>query len=154
MKLKDKNGQKPAQQQKTKMTLNEFYERELPTLADVVTFCNNLPMSLYADTTVLKSPEVVFRGQGLSKNQLVSQEYLLNFKRTEADFGMVVGTNNYSLPMVSGAIAKRDLEENDEGIIELPPSRNERAPLGAVIRSRRSVRHYTGKQLSLQDLST
>ena len=34
--------------------LDEFFTRELPPLSDVVTFCNNLPMSLYADSTGVK----------------------------------------------------------------------------------------------------
>jgi len=149
MAQKNDNGHK-----KTKMTLADFYERELPPLAEVVTFCNNLQMSLYADTTVVKSPEVVFRGAALSQNHLVSQEYLLNFRRSEADLGMIIGTHNYSLPMAMGAVANRDQEENEGDLIHLPAPKNERAPIGAVIRSRRSVRHYSGKPVSLQDLAT
>lgn len=136
------------------MTLANFLERELPTISDIVTFCNNLPMSPYADTTVVKSPEAVFRGLVLSQNRLLAEEYLLNFRRSEADLGMVVGVNNYALPMAVGALANRDLEEDVDDLIPLPPYHNVKAPIGAVIRSRRSVRHYSGKKLSLRDLST
>jgi|SRR5579884_366496 len=153
MKLKNTNGAQPARP-KAKMSLDNFYEKELPLLADVVTFCNNLPMSLYADTTVVKSPEVVFRGSLLSQNRLVAEEYLLNFKRSEADLGVVIGTNNYSLPMAVGAVANRDLEESEENLLSLPAPRNERAPIGPLIRSRRSVRSYSGKPVTMQDLST
>jgi len=139
---------------KTKMTLADFCEGEMPTLADVVTFCNNLPLSLYADTTVVKSPEVVFRGLAFSQNRLVAEDYLLNFRRSEADLGVVIGTNNYSLPMAVGAVAARELEENEDDLIRLPPPHNERAPIAALIRSRRSVRNYSGRAISLQDLST
>jgi SagB-type dehydrogenase family enzyme len=154
MKLKDGSREQPVQQMKTKMTLGEFYERELPALSDVVTFCNNLPMSLYADTTVVKSPEVVFRGMVLSQNRFVSEEYLLNYRRCEADLGVVIGVNNYKLPMAVNAVAHRDLEENEADLVRLPPYRNERAPIGPVIRSRRSVRKYSGEAVSLQELST
>ncbi|MGZ8710613.1 MAG: hypothetical protein ACXW28_10340, partial [Thermoanaerobaculia bacterium] len=74
---------------KTAMTLAEFMTNELPPLVDVVTFCNNLPMSLYADSTVVKSPEVVFRGVATSKTTLLAEEYLLNFRRSEADVGVL-----------------------------------------------------------------
>jgi SagB-type dehydrogenase family enzyme len=146
--------QKPGTRSKTKITLSEFYERELRPLADVVTFCNNLQFSLYADTTVVKSPEVVFRGVALSQNRLVSEDYLLNFRRNQADLGVVIGTHNYSLPAAAGAAANRDLEESEDDLLPLPAPKNERAPIGAVIRSRRSIRHYSGKSISLQDLST
>jgi len=140
--------------QKVRMTLDEYIERELPPLSQVVTFCNNLPISLYADTTVVKSPEVVFRGLLLSANRLLAEEYLLNARRSDADLSVVIGANNYRLPMAVAAMAKRDAEETDEGLIPLPPYKNERAPLGAVIRSRRSVRNYSGESVSLEHLST
>jgi SagB-type dehydrogenase family enzyme len=154
MKPKSGSGQGPIQQKKTTMTLNEFYQKELPLLAEVVTFCNNLPVSLYADSTGVKSPETVFRGSLLSQNRLVAEEYLLNFKRSEADLGVVIGTTNYSMPMAVSAIANRDLEESEDDLIQLPPSRNERAPIGPIIRSRRSQRHYSGAPVSLLDLAT
>ena len=136
------------------MTRDDFFARELPPLSDIVTFCNNLPISLYADTTVVKSPEVIFRGLVLSRNRLVAEQYLLNFRGNEADLGVIMGTNNYSLPMVVGALANRDMEEDEEDIIALPPYKNVRAPLSSVVRSRRSVRRYSGKAVSLQQLST
>ena len=155
MRRKSGNEEQQGQRKKkTTMTLADFFARELPPLSDIVTFCNNLPMSLYADTTVVKSPEVVFRGLVLSQNRLVAEEYLLNFRRSEADLGVVIGTNNYSLPMAVGALANRDQEEDEEGLISLPPYQNVRAPIGPIIRSRRSVRRYSGKGLSLQELST
>ncbi len=154
--IRRKSGEAAKAQQpvKTKMTLAEFFARELPPLSDIVTFSNNLPMSLYADTTVVKSPEVVFRGLVLSRNRFMAEEYLLNFRRNESDLGVVIGTNNYTLPMAVGALAHRDMEEDEGDLIALPSYRNVREPLGPVIRSRRSVRHYSGKAISLQDLST
>jgi len=58
------------------------------------------------------------------------------------------------MPMAVAAAANRDLEESEEDLIPLPPSRNERAPIGPIIRSRRSQRHYSGEAVSLQDLAT
>ncbi|MBX3745298.1 MAG: SagB/ThcOx family dehydrogenase [Verrucomicrobiae bacterium] len=139
---------------KTTMTAAEFMSKETPLVSSVVTFCNNLPMSLYADTTVARSPEVVYRGLILSHNRLVAEEYLLNFRRSDADFGVAIGVNNFRLPVAVAAVAHRDLEEEDGGHIALPPYDTLRAPLGPVIRSRRSVRRYSGKSATLEELST
>jgi len=152
--MRNQPGAGEPGRRKTKLSEAEYFGRELPTLCDIVSFCNNLPMSLYADTTGVKSPEVVFRGLVLSRNRLVAEEYLLNFRRSEADLGVVIGTNNYSLPMAVGALANRDLEEDERALVRLPPYQQVKAPLGSVIRSRRSVRRFSGKPLSLQDLST
>lgn len=136
------------------MSLDEFLEKELPPLADIVNFSNNLPMSIYAGSTAVKSPETVYRGMMLSPSGLAAEEYLLNFKGNDADLGIIYGTNNYSMPAVVASLASRGREEVEEGIIALPPYRLVREPIGAVIRARRSVRDYSGKAISLEDLST
>ncbi|MCW3051454.1 MAG: sagB [Chthonomonadales bacterium] len=151
---RSKDDGEPRARKKVTMPLTQFMANEVAPLADIISFCNNIPMSLYADSTVIKSPEVVFRGQMFSRNRFLSEEFLLNFRRSEADFGIVVGTNNYTMPMAVGAMANRDTEEDEENFIPLPPFQNVRAPIGPVIRSRRSVRQYSGNPLSLQDLST
>lgn len=143
-----------AEREKTRMSLEQYFAREVPVLSDVVTFANNLPMSLYADSTGVKSPEVVFRGLALSRNRLISEEYLLNFRRSEADLGLAIGINNYSLPMAVGALVHRDREESEEKQIALPAYRNVRLPLSAAIRGRRSVRRYSGRTIDLEELST
>src|SRR5215510_9322016 len=53
---KKSSSQQPDHRKKTKMTLAQFSQREMPLMAGAVNFCSNLPMSLYADTTVVKSP--------------------------------------------------------------------------------------------------
>jgi SagB-type dehydrogenase family enzyme len=136
------------------MSLANFFAGELPVLSEIVTFCNNLPISLYADSTGVKSPEVAYRGLLFSHNSLVSLDYLLNFRRSDADLGVVVGASNYSLPMAVGAVANRDLEEVEDDFVTLPPYENVKVAIGSVIRSRRSVRRYSGKTLSLVELST
>jgi SagB-type dehydrogenase family enzyme len=145
---------KSREPQKVSMTLAEFMTAELPPLADIATFSNHLPMSLYSDSTVVKSPEVVYRGVATSQSTFVSEQYLLNFRRSDADLGFLLGTNNFKLPMVSGALAVRDREERDDDVVALPASQNERAPIGPLIRSRRSKRHYSGAAVPLQKLST
>jgi SagB-type dehydrogenase family enzyme len=140
--------------QKVEMSFDEFVATELPHLADIVTFSNNLPISIYAGSTGVKSPEVVYRGLMLSQNRLSAEEYLLNFKGNDADIGIIIGTNTYNMPAVIGSLAIRDLEEVEDDIIALPPYRLLREPIGSVIRSRRSVRDYSGKPISMEELST
>jgi len=148
---KDKEVKKTG---KTKMTKAEFFANELPPLIDIVGFCNSLPMSVYADSTVVKSPEVMYRGLVFSKNRSISEEYLLNYQGSEPDMGMLIGVNNYRLPMVMGAQANRKLKEDQQDFIPLPKYKNVNAPIGSVIRSRRSVRKYSGKTMPLEDLAT
>ncbi len=150
----DSDAKGPDGGAKVTLTPAEFAANELPLVSSLVTFCNNLPMSLYADTTVTKSPEVVFRGLVLSHNRLLSEEFLLNFRRSDADFGVAIGANNYRLPVAVAAVVHRDLEEDERNLIRLPPYETLRAPLGPVIRSRRSVRRFSGKAVTLSELST
>ncbi len=142
------------QRAKSEMSVQDFMEGELPQLAEIVSFCNNLPISLYADTTGVKSPEVAYRGLLLSQSRTLAEEYLMNFRRSEADIGVVVGVNNFALPPVQAAIATRGAEEDEEALIALPAARTVRAPLGPVIRSRRSVREFSGQFVTLAELAT
>lgn len=151
--IKKRNGDQHGAGVRTNMTMEEFCEKELPPLADIVGFCSNLPMSVYSDSTVVKSPEVVYRGLVLSRNRFISEEFLLNFRRSEPDMGAVIGVNNYHLPMVLGALASRKLKEDRSQLISLPRFRNVKAPIGSVIRSRRSVRVYSGRTMPIEDLA-
>lgn len=150
----EKDDKEISKTKKTPMAMEEFFAKELPPLADIVGFCGNLPMSVYSDSTVVKTGEVVYRGLVFSKTRLVSEDYLLNYRRSEPDMGMVIGVNNYRMPMVMGALGRRDLKEDTENLIALPKYKNVNAPIGSVIRSRRSVRNYSGKPMSLEDLAT
>ncbi len=153
--MRKKPGPKaPPAAQKKAVTLEEFRDQEQAILSEIVTFCNNLTLSLYADTTVVKTPEAVFRGQVLSRNRWVSEEYLLNYRRSHSDMGALIGVNNYRLPMAVAALMHRDREEDDSQLIALPPYQNLREPLSGVVRSRRSVRQYSGRPLTLVQVST
>jgi SagB-type dehydrogenase family enzyme len=124
------------------------------SLANVVSFCNNLPISLYADTTVVKSPEIVYRGLLFSRNRLLGEEFLLNFRRNEADMGPAIGAGNFSQPSVLEALVRRGQPEHPERLLELPKPKQVRAPLSSVMRTRRSVRSYSNEALGLADLAT
>jgi SagB-type dehydrogenase family enzyme len=139
---------------KKTMRMQEFLETELPHLTDVVRFTNSLEMSLYANSTVVKSPEVVFRGLVFSRNRFLSEQYLLNFQRSDADFGRPIGIGNYSLPMVHEALSRREFKQDDGDLIKLPPHRSVNVPIGPVMRSRRSVRTFSGTPQSLDAIAT
>lgn len=140
--------------QKERMTLEEFGENELPHLSGIIDFGNNQQTSIYADTTGVKSPEVVFRGMTFSKNRLLSEEYLLNYKRSPADLGVVIGVNNFKMPGAVGALTASKLKYKEHELIKLPKVKMLKEQIGAVIRSRRSIRAYSGKPMSIEDLST
>ena len=139
---------------KTVLTLEEFRERELGHLADVIGFGNTQQTSIYADTTGVKSPEVTFRGMVFSRTRLVTEDYLLNYRRSSADMGLMIGVNNFQTPIAVSTVAAGRVATDDKDLIPLPKYDALRAPLGSTIRSRRSVRHYSGKKMTMEELST
>lgn len=135
------------------MTLKEFKQFEQPIVADIVNNSSGLPESIYGDSTGVKTPEMVMRGMNTSHNRLISEEYLLNFRRSDEDMAMLIGVNNYRSPVILGSLANMDLID-DQSITALPPYKNITVPIGSVIRSRRSKRDFSGQTLTLKDLST
>ncbi|MCU0285255.1 MAG: SagB/ThcOx family dehydrogenase [Acidobacteria bacterium] len=152
--MNEKDAKEKSKTKKTSMTTQEFFAKELPILSDIVSFAGNLPMSVYTDSTVVKTGEVVYRGLVFSKTRLLSEYYLLNFRRSNPDMAIVIGVNNFRMPMVMGTLASRHLKEDTEKLISLPKYKNINAPIGSVIRSRRSIRKYSGHSMSLEDLAT
>jgi len=152
MKKIEKN--RVSERKKTKMTYDQLLAQEIGFVADVVGFSNSHVNSVYSDSTVVKSPEVVYRGAVYSKNRLISEEYLLNFRRSQADMSMIIGVNNFRLPNVIQSQACRKDAEDPEDLIMLPKFSGLNEPLGPVIRSRRSFRNYSGKSISLEQFST
>ena len=148
------SDQRTKAKARTTLTAEAFTQTELPQLAEIVSFCNNLLVSLYADTTGVKSPEVSYRGLLLSRIHGVADDYLLNARRSEADIGIVVGVNNFGLPSVQAAIATRGVEEDADATIALPKPKTLRAPLGPGVRSCRSVRDFKGDPVTLGELAT
>jgi len=136
------------------MDCEQFEREELPHLAEVLSFGNSHQSSVYADSTGVKSPEVVFRGLFLSQNRLVSEEYLLNYRRNTADMSLLIGVGNYGMPMTVGAIAARRIVPRADRLRALPNYDPLKAPIGSVIRSRRSGRQYSGRPITEKELST
>lgn len=140
--------------QKIKLTLNEFYQNELPILGDIINFNSNLFVSAYTNTTGVKTPETVFRGTLFSRNRFNSEEYLLNYKKSGLNLSMSMGVMSYRERSVLESIATRNLKETEDSLIKLPTYKNIKAPIGSVIRSRRSIKQFTSKRLDMEDVAT
>jgi len=90
----------------------------------------------------------------------LSQEFLLNFKRSSLDLALALGVSGYfwlpvaQQPDTPTAQRKKRNRDNPEQIIKLPPYQNVNASLGVTIRARRSLRQFTGRPMPLQELST
>lgn len=139
---------------KKKMTYDQLLAEEIGVVAGVVGFSSSQTTSIYADSTVVKNPEVVYRGILYSQNRLLSEQYLLNFRRSKADMAMITGVNNFRLLNVVQAQACRKRKEDPSKLIKLPLYLNINMPVGPLIRSRRSFRNYSGKPISMEQLST
>jgi SagB-type dehydrogenase family enzyme len=148
--------QKPR---RTELPLQYFLENEYQSIIDIFHWVANLAGSVYTDTTVVVPPEAAYSSVLVSRTHLLSQEFLLNVKRSSLDLGLPLGVSGYfSFPSRS-SLALRQLSEeedqdNPEQIIKLPPYQNVNASLGVTIRARRSLRQFTGKTMPLQELST
>jgi SagB-type dehydrogenase family enzyme len=141
---------------KIDMTLDEIKGTELPQLSDIMSFCANIPISVYSDTTIVKTPETCFRGIYYSTNRLVGEEFILNYRRSDKDMSMKMGVTAYKSFSVRGAMANRPLQDKEveHTSIKLPKPERLNIPLGPVIQSRRSVRNFSGKAIKLADVST
>lgn len=145
--------------EKTVMTLEEFEERELPILWSIIDFSSNIPVSIYTDTTVVKTSETCYRGALHStSSRLIGEEYLLNAKKSSIDISLPIGTYSYSALAPRASLSFKHFLEGEvhqkNKSVKLPKFSKVTAPIGSVIRSRRSIRDFKGRKLSLKELST
>ena len=144
---------------RTELPLQYFFENEDHSLLEIFHWVANLAGSVYTDSTVVVPPEATYSSVLVSRTHLLSQEFLLNFKRGSLDLGLPLGVSGYFGFPVRSSLTLRQLSEeedqdNAEQIIKLPPYQNLDAPLGVTIRARRSLRQFTGRTMPLQQLST
>lgn len=145
--------------EKKEITYHQLQQKEIPLLFGVVHFCSNVPISLYTDSVGIKNSEAVYRGALASEvTRLNSEEYLLNAKKSSIDISTIIGVSSYSsfhimISLSQRLLLEKNVHENGDAI-KFPIYRNVNAPIGSVIRSRRSVRDFKGNPLSLEDLST
>ena len=144
---------------RTELPLQYFLENEYQSLVEIFHWVVNLAGSVYTDTTGVVPPEAAYSSVLISRTHLLSQEFLLNYKRSSLDLGLPLGVSGYFGFPSRSSLALRQLSEeedqdNPEQIIKLPPYQNVNASLGVTIRARRSLRHFSGKTMPLQELST
>ncbi|WP_300366984.1 SagB family peptide dehydrogenase [Brachyspira sp.] len=144
---------------KIEVTKEELESREIPLLFSTVNFSSNIPISMYADTIGIKTSESSYRGAMNSEvNRNISEEYLLNCKKSSADISTMLNVTGYSSFPIHSSLSSRVLLEEEVhkkgNAVKLPQYKNLNAPIGSVIRSRRSRRDFKGKPLTLNDLST
>ncbi|MBO0563953.1 SagB/ThcOx family dehydrogenase [Clostridium botulinum] len=111
-------------------------------------------ISPYADSTVVKTPDTVIKGSLYSKhNRFVSEEYLLNYRANNNNLGFRTGVATFFQRDAALTSVNLNMEEEEEDIIELPSFKNIRVGLSTAIKSRRSVRRYSNKSMSLNDVA-
>ena len=136
---------------KIEISKEELEAREIPLLFSVVNFSSNIPVSMYADTIGIKTSESSsYRGAMHSEvNRNISEEYLLNSKKSSIDLSSMFNVTSYSSFPIDAVLSNRVLLEEEVhkkgNAIKLPPYKNINAPIGSVIRSRRSRRDFKGK---------
>ncbi len=143
-----------AKKEKNEMTVDQFYKREYSLLSQVVNFSCSHNTSPYVDSTLVKTPEAIYRGAPHSRNRFLSEEYLLNFRRSSMDISMGIGVGNYHSPGAIQSIACEELREDPRELTPLPPPRELKATLSGTIQKRRSFREFSGKPVDLKDLGT
>ncbi len=146
---------------KKRMSLAEFNQEEKGVIWLIVDHATNLPVTLYAESLGIKVPEAIYRSgiYSVDSTRLIGETYLLNAKRSSLEMGLPHGVFNYSSSIgVKGALSHRKHQEEDivenKMTIQLPRYLPLNESIGSVIRSRRSVRSYSGKPLSMEQLST
>ena len=147
LKRKNKNKEK---EKENKKPVNK-YPYEMKIISFNTQYCS---VSTYADTTVLKTPDSVLKGSLYSKeNRFNSEEYLLNYRTNNNNLGFRAGLSSFFQQNAAMTAANKNLEEEITDVIKLPKAKGIKAPLGASIEQRRSVRNYTENKLSMQDLA-
>ncbi|EKV56785.1 streptolysin associated protein SagB [Brachyspira hampsonii 30446] len=155
--MKDKNLKNKLK--KIEVSREELEAKEIPLLFSVVNFSSNIPVSIYADTIGIKTSESSYRAAMHSEvNRNISEEYLLNSKKSSIDLSSLLNVVSYSSFPIDAALSNRVLLEEEVhkkgNALKLPPYKNINASIGSVIRSRRSRRDFKGNPLTLVDLST
>jgi SagB-type dehydrogenase family enzyme len=144
---------------RTELPLRYFLDNEHPSLIELFYWVTNLAGSVYTDTTAVVPPEAAYASALVSRTHMLSQDFLLNFKRSSLDLGLPLGAAGYFDFPARSSLALRQLREEEDQddpaqVIKLPPYKNVNASLGVTIRARRSLRQFTGKTMPLQALST
>src|SRR5437763_1190574 len=119
---------------RTELPLQYFLENEYQSVIEIFHWVANLSASVYTDTTAVVPPEAAYASAPVSRTHLLSQEFLLNFKRSSLDLGLPLGVGGYFDFPARSSLALRQLREEEDQddsaqIIKLPPYENVNASL-------------------------
>jgi len=109
--------------------------------------------SPYANTTVLRTPDVVQRGLLSAEDHFRGIDYLLNYRLEGSDLGFRAGLSRFYSREAILSSALRPLQEDVESSFPLPKPESMRASFDVIIRERRSERIYSGETITLEELS-
>lgn len=116
---------------------------------------NYIGLSPYSDQTVVKTSDLMMSNHiKPSKNHLLSEEWLMNYK---ADNNYIGYNSSISAFFEDDAIitfSNSDYFEDVEGAIFLPKPSKIGLSLEVAIQKRRSLRKYINRKMSLSDLSS
>lgn len=146
---------------KKNMTLAEFETTERGMLWSIADFSSDQLLSAYSESLGVKAPEAAYRSALVAREstRLAGEHYLLNAKRSTLEIGLAWGVFGYNNGFqVKAALSHRHFQEEDSKkfseTVDLPSPQPLKASLGSVLRSRRSVRKFGRKPLTMSDLGT
>lgn len=146
-------GSKPIE-----MTIDEYQQTQAQRIMEIFDFATNLPVSLYADSTVLRLPETVYRGSRLVDSRYLFEDYLINSKKGSMDLTVSRGVSAYAGYGVRASLQQRILQEeeyHEKGqAVKLPDYKNIKMSVSVAIRNRRSIRSMSAKDSDITTLST
>lgn len=149
------------EKQKKKMKPETFDRQEKGIVWMMVDTAANMPVTIYSESLGVKAPEACYRSAVWAEDstRLIGEEYLLNAKRSSLEIGMPMGVFHYTSSVgVKGALSNRQLKEeniaDNSETVELPRYLPLKESLGAVIRSRRSIREMGKSPLTFRQLAT
>ncbi|WP_035794457.1 SagB/ThcOx family dehydrogenase [Clostridium algidicarnis] len=132
------------------------YENEYPYESDLLSFNTQYcAITPYADSTVLRTPDMVMKGTLFSKsNRFTSEEYLLNFRTNNNYIGFRAGLSTFFQAPAAITGANKAKGESLYNVIFLSKPKNVKAPIGMTIKQRRSIRNYSKNIMSEVELSS
>lgn len=140
------------------MMLDYYMGTEFPSMSRIYDFSSRRTASCYLDTTAVRLPSAIYGASSISNTRLLSEEYLLNFKKSSIDIGGGIGIFEYSKFEARAAISLLDKTETNIGrrleSIKLPDPQKIELSFNTLISKRRSRSSMSGGKLSIEELST
>lgn len=111
-------------------------------------------VSIYSSSTVVRTPDTVVRGRwAAADDDFAGEELLLNYRTDNARLGFQLGIGRFYEPDAVLTSCHADLEEDLRDVIELPRAKPIKVGLTAAVTTRRSTRDFSGKPVTMADLS-